>query len=131
MNLLKLLQLGQKRLNADDPVFTAKVETLLSVLRSAGVVPYKRLHLNNHVHAMFAAALVVAHQEQATVDVATRHQATYHAFGFSTRVVHYIDAAIKQELLIQQPNANAGKLQLSVILDAYLSDDAQDAGSAA
>ena len=131
MNLLKLLKLGQERLNADDPTFTAKVETLLSVLRSAGVVPYKRLHLNNHVHAMFAAAIVVAHQEQATVDVATRHQATYHAFGFSTRVVQYIDAAIKQELLIQQPNATAGKLQLSVILDAYLSDDAQDAGSAA
>ena len=131
MNLLKLLQLGQDRLRADDSVFTAKVETLLSVLRSAGVVPYKRLHLNNHVHAMFAAAIVVAHQEQATVDVATRHQATYHAFGFSTRVVHYIDTAVKQQLLIQQPNATAGKLQLSVILDAYLRDDAQDAGSAA
>ena len=131
MNLLKLLQLGQERLNTDDPVFTAKVETLLSVLRSAGVVPYKRLSLNNHVHAMFAAALVVAHEKQTAVDVTIRHQATYHVFGFSTRIVHYIDAAIKQELLIQQPNATDGRLQLSVILDTYLSDDAQDTGSAA
>jgi len=131
MNLLKLLQLGQERLNTDDPVFTAKVETLLSVLRSAGVVPYKRLSLNNHVHAMFAAAIVVAHEKQTTVDVTIRHQATYHVFGFSTRIVHYIDAAIKQELLIQLPNATDGRLQLSVILDTYLSDDAQDTGSAA
>src|SRR5210317_705807 len=114
MNLLRLLQLGQDRLRADDPVFTAKVETLLSVLRSAGVVPYKRLSLNNHVHAMFAAAIVVAHEKQTTVDVTIRHQATYHVFGFSTRIVHYIDAAIKQERISQRPNATDSRLPRSV-----------------
>ena len=50
MNLLKLIRLGEERLNDGDTDFISKVETLTVLLRSAGVVPYKRSKLNNHVH---------------------------------------------------------------------------------
>ena len=131
MNLLKLLRLAQERLNDGDQDFISKVETLTVLLRSAGVVPYKRSNLNNHVHQQFSSALVIAHEQHTTVDVTTRHQAYYHAFGYSTRIVCYLNEAVKKELLVTQPHLNPNKLFLSEVLLAYLSDDKQFAAALA
>ena len=77
------------------------------------------------MHQQFSAALVIAHEQHTTVDVATRHQADYHAFGYSTRIVCYLNEAVKKELLVTQLHLNPNKLYLSEVLLAYLSDNKQ------
>ena len=44
MNVFRLLELASERLKTNDALFHEQADTVLGILRSAGVLPHKRLH---------------------------------------------------------------------------------------
>ena len=124
MNVFRLLQLASERLKTNDALFHEQSDTVLGILRSAGVLPHKRSSLNGSLHKLVSAMIVQAYDTNTTIDVAVRRAGSWHYYGYSTKIVSYLDAAVEQGLLISQTGKAKGALSLGDILEAYL-DEAQ------
>ena len=124
MNVFRLLEIASDRLTTNDALFHGQADTVLGILRSAGVLPHKRSSLNGSLHKLVAAMIVQAYEDNTTIDVAVRRAGTFHHYGYSTKIVEYLDAAVEQGLLISQTGKAKGALALADILEAYL-DEAQ------
>ena len=122
MNVFRLLQLASERLKTNDALFHGQADTVLGILRSAGVLPHRRSSLNGSLHKLVAAMIVQAYEDNTTIDVAVRRAGTFHHYGYSTKVVDYLDKAVEQGLLISQTGKAKGALSLGDILEAYLSE---------
>jgi len=120
MNVFRLLELSSERLTTNDALFHEQADTVLGILRSAGVLPHKRSSLNGTLHKLVAAMIVQAYDDNTTIDVAVRRAGTFHHYGYSTKIVEYLDAAVEQGLLISQTGRAKGALSLGDILEAYL-----------
>ena len=123
MNIFRLLQVASVRLATNDALFHEQADTVLGILRSAGVLPHKRSSLNGSLHKLVAAMIVQAYDDDTTIDVAVRRAGTFHHYGCSTKVVEYLDAAVEQGLLISQTGKAKGAVALGEILEAYLSQE--------
>ena len=86
------------------------------------VLPFKRSSLNGSLHKLVAAMIVQAYDTNTTIDVAVRRSGTFHHYGYSTKIVEYLDAAVEQGLLISQTGKAKGALSLGDILEAYLAE---------
>ena len=124
MNVFRLLELASDRLTTNDALFHEQADTVLGILWSAGVLPHKRSSLNGTLHKLVAAMIVQAYDTDTTIDVAVRRAGTFHHYGYSTKIVEYLDAAVEQGLLISQTGKAKGALSLGEILEVYL-DEAQ------
>ena len=82
MNIFSLLQKAEKRLQTNDPLYHDQADTLLGVLRSFGILPYKRSSLNGSLHKLVAAAIVEAFDADTTLDIGTRRAGTFHRLRF-------------------------------------------------
>ena len=122
MNLFSLLQQGEQRLQSNDVLFHAQVDTALGILRSTGSIPSKRTSLNGELHRTVAAALVLAYEEDTTVDIAVRRAETFYGYGFSTKIISYLDAAVSNGLLLTKTDKAKGRLHLGPILEDYLDE---------
>jgi hypothetical protein len=123
MNIFRLLEVASLRLKINDALFHAQADTVLGILRSAGVLPHKRSSLNGSLHKLVAGMIVEAYDADTTIDVAVRRAGTFHHYGYSTKIVEYLDAAVEQGLLISQTGKAKGALSLGEILEAYLSQE--------
>ena len=123
MNVFRLLEIASARLTTNDALFQEQADTVLGILRSAGVLPHRRSSLNGSLHKLVAAMIVQAYDDDTTIDVAVRRAGTFHHYGYSTKVVEYLDAAVEQGLLISQTGKAKGALSLGEILEAYLSQE--------
>ena len=72
MNVFRLLELASERLTTNDALYHEQADTVLGILRSAGVLPHKRSSLNGSLHKLVAAMIVQAYDDDTTVDVAVR-----------------------------------------------------------
>ena len=124
MNVFRLLEIASDRLTTNDALFHEQADTVLGILRSAGILPHRRSSLNGSLHKLVAAMIVQAYDNDTTIDVAVRRAGTFHHYGYSTKIVEYLDAAVEQGLLISQTGKAKGALALADILEAYL-DEAQ------
>ena len=122
MNIFRLLQVASLRLATNDPLFHEQADTVLGILRSASVLPHKRSSLNGSLHKLVAAMIVQAYDDDTTIDVAVRRSGTFHHYGYSTKTVSYLDAAVEQGLLVSQTGKAKGALSLGSILEAYLAE---------
>jgi|TARA_B110000977_G_C10834247_1_gene399363 hypothetical protein len=122
MNLFSLLQQGEQRLQSNDVLFHSQVDVVLGILRSTGSIPSKRTSLNGELHRSVAAALVMAYEEDTTVDVAVRRAETFYGYGFSTKIISYLDEAVANGLLIAKTAKAKGRLHLGQILEDYLDE---------
>ena len=120
MNVFRLLELASERLKINDALFHGQADTVLGILRSAGVLPHRRSSLNGSLHKLVAAMIVQAYDDNTTLDVAVRRAGSWHYYGYSTKIVSYLDAAVEQGLLISQTGKAKGALSLGDILEAYL-----------
>ena len=120
MNLFRLLQDAEVRLNSNDPIYNERADLVLAILRSKGVIPFKRSTLNGSLHKQVCAAVVNAHEAGTTIDVPTRRLGTLHEAGYSTKVLEYLDNAVKHSLLLSQSKKAEGKLALGNVLTTYL-----------
>jgi hypothetical protein len=122
MNVFRLLEIASDRLTTNDALFHEQADTVLGILRSAGVLPHKRSSLNGSLHKLVAAMIVQAYDDDTTIDVAVRRSGTFHHYGYSTKTVSYLDAAVEQGLLVSQTGKAKGALSLGDILEAYLAE---------
>ena len=120
MNLFKLLDTAEHKLDSPDPIYNEQTDLVLSILRATGVLPFKRASLNGRLHKVVSAAVVSAYEAGETIDVSTRRAGTLHEYGYSTKIVEYLDKAVKQKLLLSQTNRAEGKLSLGPVLTTYL-----------
>ena len=122
MNVFSLLERATKRLQTNDPLYQEQADTLLSILRASGVVPFKRSSINGELHKLVAGMVVEAFKADTTIDVGTRRAGTFHRYGYSTKVISYLDKMVEQRMLISPTAKAAGALVISGLLDAYLDD---------
>ena len=122
MNVFRLLQVASVRLATNDALFHEQADTVLGILRSAVVLPHRRSSVNGTLHKLVAAMIVQAYEDNTTIDVAVRRAGSWHYYGYSTKTVSYLDAAVEQGLLISQTGKAKGALSLGDILEAYLAE---------
>ncbi|MDB9839327.1 hypothetical protein OAC57_03390 [Planktomarina temperata] len=122
MNVFRLLEVASLRLATNDALFHEQADTVLGILRSAGVLPHKRSSLNGSLHKLVAAMILQAYDTNTTIDVAVRRAGTFHHYGYSTKIVEYLDAAVEQGLLQSQTGKAKGALALGEILEGYLGE---------
>ena len=120
MNVLSLLDDAEVKLQQGDILYCEKADIVMAILRSKGALPFKRASLNGGLHKLFSAALVNAHEAGTTIDIPTRRAQTLHELGYSTKVIEYLDNAVKHKLLLSQSKRAEGKLTLGDILSTYL-----------
>ena len=122
MNVFLLLERAKKKLEEGEPYFTDATHTITAILRTQEVIPHKRISINGPLHHMFAGAIVEAYEEGTKIDVNTRHAGEYAYYGFSTKIIEYLDKAVEQDLLLSQTDKAKGKLNIGRLLSAYLED---------
>ena len=122
MNVFRLLEFASVRLTTNDALFHEQADTVLGILRSAGVLPHKRSSLNGSLHKLVAAMIVEAYDTNTTIDVAVRRAGTFHHYGYSTKIIEYLDAAVEQGLLVSKTGKAKGALALGEIIEAYLDE---------
>jgi len=122
MNVFRLLEVASLRLATNDALFHEQADTVLGILRSAGVLPHRRSSLNGTLHKLVAAMIVQAYDDDTTIDVAVRRAGTFHHYGYSTKIIEYLDAAVEQGLLQSQTGKAKGALALGEILEGYLGE---------
>lgn len=120
MNVFTLLQAAKRRLETVDTEFHENAETTTAILRSSGVLPTKRLTINGKLHKLVSAMLVEAYQANTTIDVSSRSAGTFAYYGYSTKIISYLDKMVKAGLLKSDTGKAKGKLNLGPILDAYM-----------
>ena len=122
MHIFVLLNLASKRLEEDvvDPYLTEQTDTVIAMLRSVGVLPYKRASINSGLHRLLAAMLVTAYDHEASVDVAYRSAGTYHDAGYSTLIPKYLDKMVVAGFLTSKVKAAKGRCVLTPLLTTYL-----------
>ena len=128
-DVVTLMQEAEKKLTKCDPVFIRKTERVLGILRSKGVVSYRRLSENGKWHNLLAATLVLAHDKGTDFALPTRRQQTLYDRGISTRIVSFLDSAVKEGLIISQASdyTARGRLSLGDIIKAYLAHEQEAA----
>ena len=122
MNVFRLLERASDRLTTNDALFHEQADTVLGILRSTSVVPNKRSSLNGSLHKLVAAMIVQAFDTDTTIDVAVRRAGTFHHYGYSTKIVDYLDKAVEQGLLVSKTSKAKGALSLGDILEGYLGE---------
>ena len=120
MNLFHLLDRSVERLAANDPAFNEQTEVVQAILKAVGALPFRRASLNRELHQLVAASIVVAHEADDTIDITTRRAGTLHEYGYSTKVIEYLDKAVSAELLQSKHNRAEGAVSLGPVLQAYL-----------
>ena len=122
MNVFRLLERASDRLTTNDVLYHEQADTVLGILRSAGVLPHKRSSLNGSLHKLVAAMIVQAYDNDTTIDVAVRRSGTFHHYGYSTKIVEYLDKAVEEGLLISKTGKAKGALAVGDILQGYLDE---------
>jgi hypothetical protein len=122
MNVFSLLQRASERLQTSDSLYHDQADTALGILRSAGVLPYKRSSLNGTLHKLVAAMIVQAYDDDTTIDVAVRRAGTWHYYNYSTVIISYLDKAVEEGLLTSKTGKAKGALAVGDILEGYLGE---------
>ena len=120
MNLFLLLQKSKHNLDEGSADFSDATDIVLGILRSCEVIPYKRSTINGGLHKIVAGAIVEAYELGTTIDVTSRRAGTYFHYGFSTKIIDYMDKAVEKKLLISPAKKAKGKLELGKIIQDYL-----------
>ena len=120
MNIFNLLQHARIRLATNDPEFHNATDTTVAILRSSGVLPWRRSSINGELHKLVSAVIVEAHETGETIDVATRRAGTFNRYEYSTKIISYLDKAIQQNLLSSNTGKAKGQLVIGDLLETYL-----------
>ena len=122
MNIFSLLQHARIRLATNDTEFHNATDTTVAILRSSGVLPWRRSSINGELHKLTAAVIVEAHETGETIDIATRRAGTFNRYGYSTKIISFFDKAVSSSLLTSTTAKAKGKLGIGTLLDMYLTD---------
>jgi hypothetical protein len=120
MNLFHLLDRSEEQLTANDPAFKEQTEVVQAILKAVGALPYRRAMLNRALHEQVAAVIVLAHEAGDSIDITTRRAGTLHEYGYSTKIIEYLDKAVSAQILHSKHNRAEGEVTLSPVIQSYL-----------
>ena len=66
--------------------------------------------------------MLKAFDADTTLDNGTRRSGTFHCYGFSTKIISYLDKMVSEGLLISRTGKASGALVIGELFDAYLDD---------
>ena len=118
--LILIIEVASNRLKQNDPDFHQQTETTTAILRSSGVLPIKRASVNGAIHFLLSAAIVQAYENNTTVDITSRSAGKFDYYGFSTKLIGYLDKAVQSKLLVSKTDIAKGALEIGDILETYL-----------
>ena len=121
-DVIHVMQIAQQRLEGFELGFTDKVQTVLAILRSKGVVARTTKATSDKWHVLLAGALVVAFEDAHDLYLPSRRAETLVNAGVSSKLISWLDSCVENELLISQsPTKRAdGRLALGELLQHYL-----------
>ena len=106
MNVVALAQQGLDRMEIN-PAFADRVHVVTALLKAKGVLSTNRAALNARPHTHVAAAIALAHDLGATLDIHTRRAGAYYLDGLSTLFIAWLDKCVKAGIL--EANNSLGK----------------------
>jgi len=119
LNIIALIEQAEDRVELS-PVFADRVQTVLALLRTLEVVPYRRAMLtgNSRRHAQFAGAIALAHELGYTIDVPHRSCGLYVKDEHSSLIPQYLSRACSSGVLQanNQKNIAKGRLTLTSLV---------------
>ena len=77
-------------LNTGSPEFNEKTETILSLLYATDTVPFRRCALHGDKHKVFAALIVMLHEQSLQLEVNEYNMRDLRAFGYSVSFMHFL-----------------------------------------
>ena len=122
-DIVELMAFADQRIKNNDIEFGDRVDVALALLKSLGILSHQRASLTCTKHRLFCGGLVSAYDNKSYVEVYSRRQGDLFQRGHSTRVIHWLDKCVEEDLLIP-PNPRftyaKGKLELGSLLKHYL-----------
>ena len=119
-SIFNLLQHARIRLATNDPEFHNATDTTVAILRSSGVLPWRRSSINGELHKLVSAVIVEAHETNETIDIATRRAGTFNRYGYSTKIISFFDKMVQTNLLQSATGKAKGQLVIGDLLETYL-----------
>ena len=104
----------------NDPEFHNATDTTLAILRSSGVLPWRRSSINGELHKLVSAVIVEAHETNETIDIATRRAGTFNRYGYSTKIISFFDKMVQTNLLQSATGKAKGQLVIGSLLQNYI-----------
>ena len=102
MDIKELMADSKRRLVNNDLLYRERVDVVLALLRSLGILSHSRISITGLLQRVFAGALVSAYENQTKVELYSRRQADLFAKGHSTRLISWLDKCVQNEVLTPQ-----------------------------
>ena len=80
-------------LDTGSPEFNEKTETILSLLYATDTVPIRRCALHGDKHKIFAALIVLMHEQSLQLEVNEYNMSDLRAFGYSMSFMQFLSKA--------------------------------------
>ena len=93
IELPKALAEAEHMLDTGSPDFNEKTETILSVLYASDTVPIRRCALHGDKHKVFAALIVMMHEQSLQLEVNEYNTTDLRVFGYSMSFMQFLSKA--------------------------------------
>ena len=93
IELPKALADAEHMLDTGSPEFNEKTETILSVLYASDTVPIRRCALHGDKHKVFAALIVMMHEQSLQLEVNEYNTTDLRVFGYSMSFMQFLSKA--------------------------------------
>ena len=90
VDLPKALAEAERMLDTGSPEFNEKTETILSLLYATDTVPIRRCALHGDKHKVFAAMIVLMHEQFLQLEVNEYNTSDLRTFGYSMSFMHFL-----------------------------------------
>ncbi len=93
IELPKALAEAEHMLDTGSPEFNEKTETILSLLYATDTIPIRRCALHGGKHKVFAALIVMMHEQSLQLEVNEYNTSDLRTFGYSMSFMHFLSKA--------------------------------------
>ena len=93
IDLPKALAEAEHMLDTGSPEFNEKTETILSLLYATDTIPIRRCALHGGKHKVFAALIVLMHEQSLQLEVNEYNTSDLRTFGYSISFMHFLSKA--------------------------------------
>ena len=99
IDLPKALAEAEHMLDTGSPEFNEKTETILSLLYATNTVPIRRCALHGGKHKIFAAMIVMMHEQSLKLEVNEYNTSDLRTFGYSMTFMQFLAKADARSVL--------------------------------
>jgi len=99
IDLPKALAEAEHMLDTGSPEFNEKTETILSLLYATDTVPIRRCALHGDKHKVFAAMIVLMHEQSLQLEVNEYNTSDLRTFGYSMTFMQFLAKADARSVL--------------------------------